>query len=222
MNRFALIVAGGTGTRMGADLPKQFLPLSGEPVLAHTLRRFEGLTERIILVLHPEWISHWESLLAGLQQIPPHTLVAGGSSRSESVLNGLNALAGETGLVGVHDAARPMVSKSLILSLFDTAARLGNAIPTIPSRDSLREITELGNRAVPREQFMAVQTPQVFAVTELQAAFEHTQGAAFSDEASRMESCGHRIHLVSGSESNLKITVASDLILAEALRSTLD
>jgi 2-C-methyl-D-erythritol 4-phosphate cytidylyltransferase len=148
--------------------------------------------------------------------------VAGGSSRSESVLNGLNALEGETGLVGVHDAARPLVSKSLILSLFDTAARLGNAIPTIPSRDSLREITELGNRAVHREQFMAVQTPQVFAVTELQAAFEHTQGAAFSDEASRMESCGHRIHLVSGSESNLKITVASDLILAEALRSTLD
>ncbi|MFM9056508.1 MAG: 2-C-methyl-D-erythritol 4-phosphate cytidylyltransferase [Bacteroidota bacterium] len=217
MNRYALIVAGGTGTRMGADLPKQFLPLAGQPVLAHTLRRFTGLVERMVLVLHPDWISYWENQRLTLKGIPQHEVVAGGESRTASVRNGLHVLSDTAGLVAVHDAARPLISPDLIRLLFDEAAQKGNAIPAIPSRDSLRELTESGSRAVPREQFMAVQTPQVFGTDSLQRAFEEQQGLNFSDEAGLMEASGHVIHLVKGAESNLKITVASDLVLAEAL-----
>lgn len=217
MNRYALIVAGGTGTRMGADLPKQFLSLAGEPVLAHTLRRFNDLVERLVLVLHPDWISYWENERTNLKGIPEHDVVAGGESRTSSVRNGLNALSGLEGLVAVHDAARPLISPDLIRHLFDQAAQRGNAIPAIPSRDSLRELTESGNRAVPRERFMAVQTPQVFESKSLLSAFEEQSGRDFSDEAGLMEVSGHVIHLVKGAESNLKITVASDLALAEAL-----
>jgi 2-C-methyl-D-erythritol 4-phosphate cytidylyltransferase len=217
MNMYALIVAGGTGTRMGADLPKQFLSLAGEPVLAHTLRRFNGLVERLVLVIHPDWISYWENLRINLKGIPEHEIVAGGESRTASVRNGLNALLNTEGLVAVHDAARPLISPDLIRHLFDEALHRGNAIPAIPSRDSLRELTEAGSRAVPRERYMAVQTPQVFGSKSLRSAFEEQSGREFSDEAGLMEVSGHIIHLVNGAESNLKITVASDLALAEAL-----
>lgn len=216
MKRFVLIVAGGTGTRMGNDLPKQFLPVNNEPVLAHTLRKFDFPGYEIHLVLHPDWIQYWKDLVKNLSDIPPHSIHSGGSSRAESVKNGIAQLSGE-GLVAVHDAARPLVSKDLILRLFEIAEAKGNAIPVIPIRDSIREKDGENSKAVPRSKYVGVQTPQLFSSSFLKKAFEKQGFEAFTDEASLAETFDVQLHLVAGEENNIKVTVPGDLIFAEAL-----
>lgn len=215
MDRYALVVAGGHGARMSSEIPKQFLPLCGEPLLAHTLRKFNSLGTIPVLVLHPDWLSYWQALSGKLQHLPEHRIVPGNITRAGSVLNGLKALP-DNGLVAVHDAARPLVSRVLITKLYDHAAQHGNAIPVIECRDSLRQLKGDSSIAVDRSYFRIVQTPQVFDLSTLKQAFMKEGYEHFADEASLVESSGIPIHLIPGEESNIKITFPLDFRIAEA------
>jgi len=213
MNKVAIIVAGGIGSRMAADLPKQFLPIANEPLLFHTLRKFENLVDHLILVMHPEWISYWNDLIAKHSFNVKHTIVAGGQTRAQSVLNGLEHVENDC-LVAIHDAARPTVTKELIDSTFKNAEKHGACIPVIDLKDSIREISEDGNsKAVNRSQFKSVQTPQTFQASILKAAFENKDYEKYTDDASLVEANGTPVFLIEGEEKNIKVTTASDLIL---------
>lgn len=218
MKRFALVVAGGLGTRMQGNLPKQFLEVLGEPILAHTLRVFNHPGLAITVVMHNDYMAHWESMRSRLKNLPDHNVVAGGATRAISVLNGLNTFPDE-GLVAVHDAVRPLCSSRLVDSAFEAASIHGSAIPVIPCRDTLRELTENGSKTVPRESYRAVQTPQVFNITALKKAFRKSGFEQFTDEASLFEADGNKVHLIPGEDDNLKITVPADLAMATALLS---
>jgi 2-C-methyl-D-erythritol 4-phosphate cytidylyltransferase len=213
MKKAAIIVAGGIGSRMAADLPKQFLPIANEPLLFHTLRKFENLVDHLILVMHPEWITYWNDLKAKHSFNVKHTIVAGGQTRAQSVLNGLEHVKSDC-LVAIHDAARPTVTKELIDSTFKTAEKHGACIPVIDLKDSIREISEEGNsKAVNRSKFKSVQTPQTFQASILKAAFENKDYELYTDDASLVEASGTQIYLIEGEEKNVKVTTASDLIL---------
>ena len=213
MTKVAIIVAGGIGSRMAADLPKQFLPIANEPLLFHTLRKFENTVDQLILVMHPEWITYWNDLIAKYSFNVKHTIVAGGQTRAQSVLNGLEHVKSDC-LVAIHDAARPTVTKELIDSTFKNAEKHSACIPVIDLKDSIREISEDGNsKAVNRSQFKSVQTPQTFQASILKAAFENKDYEKYTDDASLVEANGTRIFLIEGEEKNIKVTTASDLIL---------
>jgi 2-C-methyl-D-erythritol 4-phosphate cytidylyltransferase len=213
MTKVAIIVAGGIGSRMAADLPKQFLPIANEPLLFHTLRKFENLVDHLILVMHPEWISYWNDLIAKYSFNVKHSIVAGGQTRAQSVLNGLEHVENDC-LVAIHDAARPTVTKELIDSTFKNAEKHGACIPVIDLKDSIREISEDGNsKAVNRSKFKSVQTPQTFQASILKAAFENKDYEKYTDDASLVEANGTPVFLIEGEEKNIKVTTASDLIL---------
>lgn len=216
MNRYVILVAGGKGTRMLGSLPKQFLLLHGEAILVHTLRRFTLPGVQIIVVMNPDFIDYWEDQCKVLFDIPKHQLVAGGQSRAQSVANGLK-LVPENSLVAIHDAVRPLSSTALINRLFDACEKEGSAVPVIKCKDSLRMISSDGSKAVSREDYRSVQTPQVFKSNEIKNAFVTLDVESFTDEASIYEAAGHKVHLVEGEESNIKITVPSDIQIASAL-----
>jgi 2-C-methyl-D-erythritol 4-phosphate cytidylyltransferase len=213
MTKVAIIVAGGIGSRMAADLPKQFLPIANEPLLFHTLRKFENSVDQLILVMHPEWITYWNDLIAKYSFNVKHSIVAGGQTRAQSVLNGLEHVENDC-LVAIHDAARPTVTKELIDSTFKNAEKHGACIPIIDIKDSIREISEDGNsKAVNRSKFKSVQTPQTFQASILKAAFENKDYEKYTDDASLAEANGTPVFLIEGEEQNIKVTTASDLIL---------
>ena len=213
MKKVAIIVAGGIGSRMDAALPKQFLLIANQPLLFHTLRKFENSVEEIILVMHPEWISYWNDLIKEYTFELEHILVAGGKSRAQSVLNGLN-LINEDCLVAIHDAARPAVTKELIANSFVNAEQYGACIPVIDLKDSLRMISADGNSsAVDRSQFKVVQTPQSFQSAIIKSAFQNKDYEKYTDDASLVEANGHPIFLMEGDDKNIKVTTAADLNL---------
>jgi 2-C-methyl-D-erythritol 4-phosphate cytidylyltransferase len=216
MRKTAIIVAGGQGIRMQGTLPKQFLAICGEPVLFHTLRKFNHDSIRIILVMNEAWIDYWNDLIREFEFEVQHEVVAGGRSRAMSVLNGLN-LTDDNSLVAVHDAVRPLVSETLIQELYNQALQHKAVIPVVPVKDSLRIIDGNTSKAVARENFRAVQTPQVFLTSLLKESFKMEGYENYTDEASLVEASGHPIHLVNGEESNIKITVPADLVFAEAM-----
>lgn len=217
----AIIVAGGTGTRMNMQLPKQFLLLKGLPVLMHSVLKFDNGQTEIIIVLHESLHGQWKKMCTAYNFTVKHRLANGGNTRSQSVYNGLKLVSDKTSLVAVHDAARPLVSKKLITTLFEQTAIKGNAVPAIDVKDSVRMVSGSDSKAIDRNLLKAVQTPQVFKAYDLQAAFNSCNQKNiplnFSDEASLMEFCGHKIFLAQGEESNIKITYPHDLVLAEAL-----
>ena len=213
MKKVAIIVAGGVGSRMDAALPKQFLLIANQPLLFHTLRKFENSVEEIILVMHPEWISYWNDLIKEYTFELKHILVAGGKSRAQSVLNGLN-LINEDCLVAIHDAARPAVTKELIANSFVNAEQYGACIPVIDLKDSLRMISADGkSNAVDRSQFKVVQTPQTFQSAIIKSAFQNKDYEKYTDDASLVEANGHPIFLMEGDDKNIKVTTAADLNL---------
>lgn len=216
MKRFAILVAGGEGSRMKGALPKQFLPLAGEPVLAHSLRKFQLEGVHLFLVMHADYLEYWKELSKTLANIPEHILVAGGKTRALSVAAGLAQLPND-GLVAIHDAVRPLCSQALISRLFKTAEKEGSAIPVISCKDTLRQLTVEGSKTVPRDQFRAVQTPQVFALEKLKSAFLLPDFENYTDEASLFEAAGNTVFLEEGEESNIKLTVPFDILLAEAI-----
>nr|WP_314478844.1 2-C-methyl-D-erythritol 4-phosphate cytidylyltransferase [uncultured Porphyromonas sp.] len=216
--RYAIIVAGGRGLRMGGELPKQFLPLSGKPVLMRTLELFEGEVSRIILVLPEDHIPFWEELCEQYHFTLTHTVALGGETRFHSVRSGLSHLPQE-GLVAVHDGVRPLASRALIRRSFEEAERSGAALPACPVTDSLRLRQEEGkSEAVDRSRYVAVQTPQTFDLGRLQQAYEQAYSPLFTDDASVYEAASlGSITLIDGEETNIKLTTPRDLLLAELL-----
>lgn len=216
--RYAIIVAGGRGLRMGGELPKQFLPLSGKPVLMRTLELFEGEVNRIILVLPEDHIPFWQELCQRYHFTLPHTVALGGETRFHSVRSGLSHLPQE-GLVAVHDGVRPLVSSALIRRSFEEAERNGAALPACPVTDSLRLRQEEGkSEAVDRSRYVAVQTPQTFDLGRLQQAYQQAYSPLFTDDASVYEAASlGSITLIDGEETNIKLTTPRDLLLAELL-----
>lgn len=213
-----IVVAGGSGTRMGSSLPKQFLPLGGVPVLMHTLRRFsDALADcRIVLVLPENHVAYWDRLCREHDFPVPHTVCTGGKTRFDSVRNGL-ACAGDVELVAVHDGVRPLVDPALIFRTVDAARKYGAAIPVVTPVDSLREVNGAASRIVDRSRYRMVQTPQVFRADLLRCAYERPCDPAFTDDASVVEAYGAPVCLCEGSYSNIKITTPVDLAVAEVL-----
>ncbi|GHU76859.1 2-C-methyl-D-erythritol 4-phosphate cytidylyltransferase [Bacteroidia bacterium] len=222
--QYVLIVAGGKGLRMGNELPKQFIPLEGRPILMHTLERFNqwDASADLLLVLPREHRSYWEMLCRELNCTIPHRIADGGETRFQSVQNGL-ALVDEPGLVAVHDGVRPFVSAEVITACFEEAEQNGAAIPVVPMIDSIREqYAEGKSRPVDRRRYLAVQTPQVFRSSLIKEAYRQPYISAFTDDASVVEALGVEIHTVAGNRENIKITDPLDLLMAEALlRKTL-
>ena len=216
--RYAIIVAGGRGLRMGGELPKQFLPLSGKPVLMRTLELFEGEVSRIILVLPEDHIPFWQELCERYHFTLPHTVALGGETRFHSVRSGLSHLPQE-GLVAVHDGVRPLDVSELIHRSFEEAERSGAALPACPVTDSLRLRQDEGkSEAVDRSRYVAVQTPQTFDLGRLQQAYEQAYSPLFTDDASVYEAASlGSITLIDGEETNIKLTTPRDLLLAELL-----
>lgn len=214
---YAIIVAGGSGSRMQHDIPKQFIPVAGKPILMHTIEQFYKYNSqiRLIVVLPKEQLEIWRSLCKEHNFTVFHMTVPGGNSRFESVKNGLDAVMGN-GLIAVHDGVRPFVETETIKAAFAAAANHGSGVVAVSSKDSIRELTPDGSTAVPRANYKLVQTPQVFQATILKKAYEQPEQEYFTDDASVVESMGERITLVQGSYSNIKITTPEDLILAEA------
>ncbi len=214
MTRYAVIVAGGSGTRMGADIPKQFLLLAGRPVLMHTLERFAAC--QCILVLPDSQIVYWRGLCKAYRFTQPHTIVCGGASRSESVMNGLSHVPDDA-LVAIHDGVRPLVAPTVIEESFEAAAQYGSAVPVIDCVDSLRHGTKEQNKAVNRAEYLLVQTPQTFQASLIKQAYTSTTDAIQTDDATVLEQMGQTIHLIKGNKGNIKITLPVDLKIAEAL-----
>lgn len=220
MKKFAIVVAGGSGVRMGGGIPKQFLPLLGKPVLMHTLEKFQGLVDEIILVLPAEHFAFWKELCEEHSFHLKVNLVEGGSSRSQSVMNGLDLIS-DPGIVAIHDAVRPLVSRGLISVLLQSSLIHGNAVPVIPVRESLRSVKAQLNESVNRDGFVMVQTPQCFDLELIKSSYRNHEDIQFSDDASVFEFSGNRIHLEKGETSNIKITFKEDILFAEALLQSL-
>ena len=218
MNRYALIVAGGSGKRMGTDIPKQFLELAGMPVLMRTIERFRSFDNsiRIIVVLPEDQMEYWEELQKKYSFSIPCTAVKGGPERFFSVKNVLEKIE-DCSLVAIHDGVRPLVSTDTIKRCFDAAQKFGNAVPVISPADSVRMITEQGNIPVNRQFLRIIQTPQVFDSKLIKKAYLQDYTPEFTDDASLLEKTGEAIHLVEGNRENLKITNPEDLAVAEAL-----
>lgn len=214
----ALIVAGGSGSRMGTALPKQFLALSGKPLLYWSIKAFQEFKPGIdvVLVLPAAQLSLAQIVLQAFPERVDLSLVAGGDTRFASVANGLKEVPDDA-VVLVHDGARPLVSPALIRRCYEGALQHGSAIPVLPVADSIREETSSGSRSISRDALRIVQTPQAFDAAMLKAAFRQPYQKAFTDEASVMEQAGRHVHLVPGERSNLKVTTPEDMIVAEAL-----
>ena len=222
MNRYALIVAGGAGTRMGTDIPKQFLELAGKPVLMHSIERFRAFdnTIGIIVVIPENQFALWESLKEKHSFSVSHTLVKGGPSRFFSVKNGLQNV-DDNAIVAIHDGVRPLVSTDTIMRCFSAAGEFGNAIPVISLSDSVRMVTEKGNIPVDRNCLRIIQTPQVFKAGLIKKAYLQDFRPETTDDAMLLEKTGEKIHLVEGNRENIKITNPEDLTIAGALINTI-
>lgn len=213
-----IIVAGGTGTRMGSAVPKQFLLLAGEPLLMHTIRAFQQACPdaAIIVPLPAGEFARWEELRQGHGFGIPHQVVTGGPTRFQSVKNALSVLP-DDGVVAIHDGARPLVSSGLILRAFAAAEANGNAVPAIPVRESMRETKEGKSHPVDRSGYRLIQTPQVFLLADAKPAYLREYRREFTDDATVMESAGFEIYLIDGETGNIKITNPEDMLIAQAL-----
>ena len=218
---YVIIVAGGKSLRMGGDVPKQFLPVGGRPVLMRTIERFAGTDASlgIILVLPRHQQDYWRRLCEEYAFDVKHTVVDGGETRFHSSLNGLRAIPdGVSGTVGIHDGVRPFVSEEVILRTYAAARETGAAIPVCPVVDTLRLVTgENEGHNVLRSDYRVVQTPQVFDINIAKRAFDVPYREAFTDDASVVEASGHEVMMVDGNRENIKITTPFDLKIAEAL-----
>lgn len=218
MIKYAVIVAGGSGTRMGGNLPKQFLLLKDKPVLYYTLKTFLDAYDdlQIILVLPVEYTDMGQEIIDAWFDKERIRIAAGGDTRFQSVKNGL-ALVEKESIVFVHDGVRCLLSTDLIHRCYQGAVETGSAIPVIASKDSVRLLTEDGNDAIDRNKVMLVQTPQTFHSKILLPAFQIDYKDKFTDEATVVEAYGLKVSLVEGEENNIKITRPFDLVIAETL-----
>lgn len=214
---YTIIVAGGKGMRMGKDLPKQFLPIDGTPILMHTLQAFYDYdpSMTLIVVLPSDQQAYWSKLCGDHHFTIPHVVVKGGETRFHSVKNGLASIKGE-GLVAVHDGVRPFVHYDTIDRCFAAAQESGAAVPVVEVVDSLRKVEDEESKAVSRRDYRIVQTPQVFDISLLKEAYKQPYTVDFTDDASVVEAYGRKVSLVDGNRENIKITSPFDLVIAEA------
>jgi len=222
MKKHVLIVAGGSGKRMNASIPKQFLPIDGKPILSWTIRRFREYDPNIpiTVVLPSDQIVYWRQMCKNHKFSEPHDIVAGGNTRFESVKNGLATIV-EQCLIAVHDGVRPLVSIDTIARTFNAAEENGAAIPSINLTDSLRKVEGEISTSLNRSEHRLIQTPQTFDSIILTEAYGVEYDSKFTDDASVVESSGGSVKLVEGNIENIKITNPTDLITAQALMSDL-
>ncbi|UKN03542.1 2-C-methyl-D-erythritol 4-phosphate cytidylyltransferase [Paracrocinitomix mangrovi] len=216
-----IIAAGGSGSRMGAQIPKQFLLLNDKPIIFHTIQKFvDALPDIEIIVVLPEYQQKlWHQLVDKHQFNHEVKLAIGGEQRYHSVKAGLALATGD--VIGVHDAVRPLIDKNVIKAVYEQAANTGAAVPVVELTDSIRKITYDESEAVNRKEYRLVQTPQVFKSNIIKIAYEQKYHPNFTDDATVVEACGHDIVLVEGNVENIKITRPVDLVLAAALLSEL-
>lgn len=215
-----MIVAGGKGLRMGTDIPKQFLPVGGKPVLMRTIERFYEYDSnmQVVLVLPVAQQDYWRSLCEEHHFVLPHMIADGGATRFHSVKNGLAKVADDAQLVGVHDGVRPFVSVDTIRACYDEASNSGAVVPVTAVVETIRHLGEHGTSAtVARDEYRLVQTPQVFDASLIRKAYLQEYVDFFTDDASVVESMGHAVTLVEGNRENIKITTPFDIMVAEAL-----
>ncbi|MDP2337993.1 MAG: 2-C-methyl-D-erythritol 4-phosphate cytidylyltransferase [Bacteroidota bacterium] len=223
MKKFVILVAGGSGSRMGTEIPKQFLELAGKPVLMHTIQVFYDYDPdcELILVLPLAQKEYWTGLCLKHSFSLRHQIVSGGETRFHSVQNGLKLIVGE-GIVFIHDGVRPLVSQETLERCCETAQKCGNAIPVLPITESLRKMEGDQSISVDRNLYFSVQTPQTFRTAQILEAFRQNFDPAFTDDASVAEKAGFAINMVEGNRENIKITNPTDLIVAEALLNNKD
>ncbi len=216
MKKYAIIVAGGAGVRMGGNLPKQFILLKDKPVLYYTLKAFLDAYDdlQVILVLPIDYTDMGQEIIDAFFDKNRIRITAGGDTRFQSVKNGL-ALVEEESIIFVHDGVRCLVSKDLIHRCYAQAVETGTAIPAIASKDSIRLLREEGNETFDRNRVMLIQTPQTFHSKILLPAFQIDYKDKFTDEATVAEAYGMKVSLVEGEENNIKITRPLDLLIAE-------
>ena len=220
MREYIIVVAGGKGLRMGSDIPKQFLPIGGKPVLMRTLERFREYSDdiQIILVLPEAQQVYWHQLCDEYHFDVEYTLANGGQTRFHSVQNGLAKVPDDAqGVVGVHDGVRPFPSIEVIKNCYETARTAKAVIPVIPVVETVRHLDGDSSLTVPRDEYRLVQTPQTFDIQLLKAANKQPYNDGFTDDASVVEAFGHKITLVEGNRENIKITTPYDLKIAEIL-----
>ncbi len=217
MKKFAVIVAGGSGSRMKETIPKQFMELQGRPVLMHTFDTFNNYDSSVefILALPKNQVGYWNKLCKKHNFKIKYKLAFGGKTRFHSVKNGLD-LIDEDGIVFIHDGVRPLVSVQTIQNCFDTTLEKGNALPVIPVAESVRFVDENKNYSVDRSKHFLVQTPQTFKTGVIKNAFQQKYSDKFTDDASVLEALGKTINLVEGNRENIKITYPEDLIVAKS------
>ena len=216
MKNCCIIVAGGSGSRMGADIPKQFIPIGGIPVLMHTIRNFYDFDPliRLIVVLPADQIKIWNELCHQHHFEIGHQIVAGGDTRFQSVKNGL-LQAAECELIAIHDGVRPLVSHETLARCFNCAEENGTAIPVLPASESVREGSMSNSVPVDRTHYFLVQTPQIFKASVIREGYMQSWIPEFTDDASVVEHAGIAVQLVMGNRENIKITFPEDLPVAE-------
>ncbi|HPG32384.1 MAG: 2-C-methyl-D-erythritol 4-phosphate cytidylyltransferase [Lentimicrobiaceae bacterium] len=219
MVRYAIIVAGGSGLRLGTEIPKQFIPVAGKPLLMHTINAFSGFNPeiKIILVLPGNYITYWEQLCSQYNFTANYWVAQGGITRSDSVKNGIELISDQEALVAIHDGARPFVDRQTISKGFELAQKNGAAIPSRELTDSARIIINDRNEPIDRTKIKTVQTPQCFRLSILRNAYKQANNSSFTDDASLVNNCGHQVHLYAGNPENIKITTPLDLLIAEAI-----
>lgn len=217
MNSYIIIVAGGKGLRMGGDIPKQFLPINGKPILMHTIEAFRKALEnvKIVLVLPANQHDYWQKLCKEHSFRSPELIANGGETRFHSVKNGLSLIANdEEAVVGVHDGVRPFVSAETIRRCYAAAAKGKAVVPVVPVVETVRQILPDGSSVTrPRDEYRLVQTPQTFPLALLKEAYRQPFSEAFTDDASVVEAMGGKIEMIEGNRENIKITTPSDLNL---------
>jgi 2-C-methyl-D-erythritol 4-phosphate cytidylyltransferase len=213
-----IIVAGGAGRRMGTALPKQFMMLGNEPIFARSINNIHKAlpAAEIVVVLPEEHITLWRNIAARFE-VARHKIASGGAERFYSVKSGLKELSEDVKIVAVHDAVRPLASKKLIIRLILEAEKSAAVIPVVPPVDSFRKVEGNDSKIIDRSALRIVQTPQVFNADVLRKAYEQEFSAAFTDDASVVESFGEKITLCDGERGNIKITTPEDMIIATAL-----
>jgi len=218
IKKYAVIVAGGQGLRMGSAIPKQFLPLLGKPMLCHAVEAFANAIDdvQLILVLPADQVGSAQTVLRSYLGGIDVVTVAGGQTRYHSVQNGLKKVNND-GIVFVHDGARPLVSAELILRCYQQAKEKGSAVPVIPIAESVRVLDGDRSTALIREQLRIIQTPQTFRTDLILPAFKQDYDPSFTDEATVLEANGTKIHLIDGTHDNIKVTGPDDMVIAEAL-----
>lgn len=219
MRKYAIIVAGGKGLRMGGELPKQFIPIEGRPVLMRTLDTFHACDSdiQIILVLPRDHQPYWQELCREYRFAVPHSIADGGATRFHSVQNGLALVDEAEALVAVHDGVRPFVAHDVISRCYCEAELHGAVVPVIPVVETVRHLLPEGSETVSRDDYRLVQTPQTFRASLLRRAYEQTYCNGFTDDASVVEALGEAVCLVEGNRENIKLTTPFDLTVASAL-----